>query len=105
LVVTNPDEVDRLESIAIAKIRGKGPPKKKREKNSKDRLRIGEIVMLMCPRAISDEAKEKEIVTRSAFARFSGVSIGQATCIVGVIDRRCTEWHYLPVSRDFSFSF
>jgi hypothetical protein len=105
LVVTNPDEADRLESIAIAKIRGKGPPKKKREKNSKYRLRIGEIVMLMCPRAISDEAKEKEIVTQSAFARFSGVLIDQAICIVGVLDRHCTEWHYLPVSRDFSFSF
>jgi hypothetical protein len=104
-VVTNPDEVDRLESIAIAKIRGKGPPKKKREKNGKYRWRIGEIVMLMCPRANSDEAKEKEIVTRSACARFSGVFIDQATCIVGVVDRYCIEWHYPPVSRDFSFSF
>ena len=28
----NPDEDDRVEAIAIRKLRGKGPPKKKREK-------------------------------------------------------------------------
>lgn len=33
LEIMNPEEDDRLESIAIAKLRGKGPPKKKRDKN------------------------------------------------------------------------
>jgi hypothetical protein len=84
LVVTNPNEEDRLESIAIAKLRGKGPPKKKREKNSEYDLRNGEVVMLMCAR-ISDEAKEKEIVTHSAIARISGV----------FIDKQSAWWAFL----------
>ena len=41
LKVMNPEQEDRLESIAIAKLRGKGPPKKKREKDGKSDIDLG----------------------------------------------------------------
>lgn len=59
----DPEEDDRLESLAIAKLRGKGPPKKKTEKNSEFGLLIGMDEMLMC--AISEQ-KEKEVTDLSS---------------------------------------
>jgi hypothetical protein len=38
LVGENEEEEDRLEDVAIAKLRGKGAPKKKREKVEKRRF-------------------------------------------------------------------
>ncbi len=62
LQVINASEDDRLESIAIAKLRGKGPPKKKREKDCELRSenRIDTMLIRVC--ATSDEGKEKEEV-------------------------------------------
>lgn len=60
--VVNPEEEDRFESIAIAKLRGKGPPKKKREKDSEFNRRHGVDQLLIPTCACSIQAEKKEMI-------------------------------------------
>jgi hypothetical protein len=61
LEIVNSEEEDRFESIAIAKLRGKGPPKKKREKDCRSHLAptIGQLLICHC--GCSIEEKEEVI--------------------------------------------
>lgn len=56
----NDDEEDRLESLQIARLRGKGPPKKKRTADSKSRFRSWLTNLLT---TISEWKEEKEEIS------------------------------------------
>jgi hypothetical protein len=76
----NSREENRLEFIAIAKLRGKGPPKKKTEKDSRYSPDVGMSVRLICACGTSVEAKEKEVV-RSIIKGYSGVVVNTVTLL------------------------
>lgn len=93
LEVDDDDEEERLEGIAIAKVRGKGAPKKKRTKDSESGFDIVSQSMLTYAFfSIETEAEEKMIILRIwAFFRSS---IGLAPCVSGDMSKYCTKWYY-----------
>lgn len=88
-----PEQEDRLESIAIAKLKGKGPPKKKKEKDSTSKVGNDGDVMLICACATSVQGKEEEV---SQFIDFEQLrSIGQDICTTGVVGNYWRCWQLL----------
>jgi hypothetical protein len=85
LQLVNPKEDDRLESIGIAKLRGKGPPKKKKEKDSEFSSRKDVDTMLIY--ATSDQGEEKEIVTLSVTGKFIRAAVNHVAflALVGTV--------------------
>jgi Mitochondrial ribosomal subunit S27 len=93
LEVINPKEEDRLESIAIAKLRGKGPPKKQREKDGEPDMSTEVVGMLTCNFASSVEG-EKEEEMRLTKVWTTLPSDRRHPSVVGVMSRHCTKCHH-----------
>jgi Mitochondrial ribosomal subunit S27 len=93
LEVINPKEEDRLESIAIAKLRGKGPPKKQREKDGEPDLSTEVVGTLICNFSSSVEGEEEEEM-RPAKIWTTLRSDRRHPSVAGVISRYCTKCHH-----------
>ena len=55
LKIINPEQEERVENIAVAKLKGKGPPKKKKEKTGEFDAGHAANVVLICACAISEK--------------------------------------------------
>jgi hypothetical protein len=99
--VTNPDEEYRFEGITLAKLRGKGAPKKKREKDGESGTTNEAFETLKSGCAYSGEDQKKEIICTSVLIlAYSIVLRIIASKAFGII---LNNWHHsyfqhVPVS-------